>query len=57
MTEQMNKIKTDCFGFRRGECGVLYELVCASRVCSFYKTCEQYKKDKQKYSYKGCGAE
>lgn len=57
MTEQMNGIKTDCFGFRRGECSVLYELVCASRVCSFYKTCEQYRKDKRKYSYKGCGAE
>ena len=56
MTEKRN-VKTDCFGFRRGECSVLYELVCEKRNCSFYKTREQYAKDKKKYSYKGCGAD
>lgn len=47
------KVKTDCFGFRRGECTVLYELVCEQRKCSFYKTCKDYNRDKLKYSYKG----
>lgn len=45
--------KTDCFAYRRGECCVLYELVCENKGCSFYKTCEQYLHDKIKYSYKG----
>ncbi len=47
------KVKTDCFAFRRGECTILYELVCSERTCSFYKTCKQYNSDKLKYSYKG----
>ena len=57
MTEKTHEVKTDCFGFRRGECSVLYELVCASKTCSFYKTCERYQADKRKYSYKGCVAD
>lgn len=56
MTEK-NQVKTDCFGFRRGVCTVLYELVCEKRNCSFYKTCAQYQADKRKYSYKGRGAD
>ncbi len=47
------KVKTDCFGYRRGECTVLYELVCEHKNCSFYKTCSEYNRDKLKYSYKG----
>lgn len=50
--EQKTKVKTDCFGYRKGECRVLYELVCEKRECSFYKTCEQFMKDKRKYSLK-----
>lgn len=50
--EQKTTIKTDCFGYRKGECKVLYELVCAERNCSFYKTCGQFLKDKRKYSLK-----
>ena len=46
-------VKTDCFGYRRGECKVLYELVCKNHKCSFYKTCEEYRRDHLKYSYKG----
>ena len=56
MTES-SKIKTDCFGFRRGMCTVLYELVCEKRNCSFYKSCEEYAQDKKKYSYKGRSAD
>ena len=57
MKEIMQDTKKDCFGYRRGECAVLYEMVCASRTCSFYKTCEQYQADKRKYSWRGCGAD
>lgn len=49
----LSNVKTDCFGFRHGECTILYELVCAERKCSFYKTCEQFRRDHLKYSYKG----
>lgn len=51
MTKE-NNAKTDCFAFRKGECRVLYELVCEKKKCSFYKTCEQFMKDKKKYSLK-----
>ena len=50
---EKSNVKTDCFAYRRGECSVLYEMVCENKNCSFYKTCEQYKHDKLKYSYKG----
>lgn len=50
--KKMN-VKTDCFGYRHGECSVLYELVCERKACSFYKTCEQFHRDRLKYSYKG----
>lgn len=58
LKERMNimnstKVKTDCFAYHRGECTILYELVCSLRNCSFYKTCKQYNSDKLKYSYKG----
>jgi len=47
------RVKTDCFGYRCGECGVLYELVCKDKNCSFYKTREEFRRDLLKYSYKG----
>lgn len=50
---EQTMVKTDCFGYRKGECKVLYELVCKERKCSFYKTCEEYRRDHLKYSYKG----
>ena len=50
---EKSKVKTDCFAYRRGECGALYELICENRRCSFYKNCEQFNHDKIKYSYKG----
>ena len=46
-------IKTDCFAYmgsrRREGCGVMKELICSKRSCSFYKTREQYEKDREKY--------
>lgn len=53
MTEDKRSTKTDCFGFYKGECKILYELVCANKTCSFYKTTQQFQADKKKYSYKG----
>ena len=47
------KVKTDCFGYRHGDCSVLYELVCEKCDCSFYKTREKFRRDQLKYSYKG----
>lgn len=42
-------IKQDCFGYKRGTCTVLTELVCGQRKCSFYKTQEQFRQDAEKY--------
>ena len=42
-------IKQDCFGYKRGTCMVLTELVCGQRECSFYKTQEQFRQDAEKY--------
>lgn len=42
-------IKTDCFGYKRGTCMVLTDLVCGQRECSFYKTQEQFRRDAEKY--------
>lgn len=46
----MGKIKKDCFGYRNPErCGVLSEMVCKNKNCSFYKSKEQFIKDRVIY--------
>lgn len=41
--------KKDCFGYKVSNyCGVLVEMVCKNRSCSFYKTKEQFKEDAKK---------
>lgn len=52
----MQKMKTDCFGYDKlsGKCKIMVEDVCKKRNCTFYKTCEQYRRDAEKYA-KGCG--
>lgn len=40
-----DNIKRDCFGFKRGECTVLTELVCKKGECTFYKTRKQFRDD------------
>lgn len=38
--------KKDCFGYKvSGYCGVLVEMVCKHRNCSFYKSKQQFKED------------
>lgn len=48
------KVMEDCFAYRKRykNCVALTELVCAKRKCSFYKSCEQHAKDKEKYPAK-----
>lgn len=42
-SKERSKIKKDCFAYmRKGECGVLTELVCINKKCSFYKTQEDF---------------
>lgn len=43
-------IKTNCFGYRCGQCTILTELVCMERKCSFYKTKAQFEQDRNKYA-------
>ncbi|MBR2499915.1 MAG: hypothetical protein IKB60_02425 [Clostridia bacterium] len=42
-------IKKDCFAYRKARCSVLTEMVCKYGECSFYKTMEQDKADREKY--------
>ena len=44
-------IKKDCFAYRRARCKVLTEMVCKYGPCSFYKTIEQDRKDREKYKF------
>lgn len=51
-------MREDCFGYKKGKCNILTELVCKNGgKCSFYKTKEQFRKDAQraeeKNKYKG----
>lgn len=40
------KTKTDCFAYHNGYCSALREMVCAEQNCSFYKTEEQLKRER-----------
>lgn len=41
--------KKDCFAYRvRNYCGVLVEMVCKRRSCSFYKSKQQFNEDAQR---------
>lgn len=41
--------KRDCFGYKVSNyCGVLVEMVCKRRSCSFYKSKQQFKEDAQR---------
>ena len=43
-----SKRETNCFGLKNGKCKVLKEEKCEGCDCGFYKTKEQYHKDRQK---------
>ncbi len=44
-------LKKDCFAYRIGGCSILTETVCRRDTCSFYKTKEQAKKDRETYGF------
>lgn len=43
--------RTDCFAYHcmAGRCTVLLETYCTKEKCSFYKTEQQYREDREKY--------
>ncbi len=48
------KTKFNCFfyDFKNKNCRILRKLYCENETnCKFFKTCEQYKKDEEKYDY------
>ena len=49
MIRAQYEIKADCFGYSRGGCAVLTEVLCVTcGRCSFYKTREQAKADAER---------
>lgn len=51
MFGKTNMTKTDCFGYDKmtERCMILKETVCHCDTCSFYKTQEQYRQDRERY--------
>ena len=45
------EVKKDCFAYRIGGCSILTETVCRREICSFYKTKEQARIDREKYGF------
>lgn len=43
--------KKDCFAYRKARCKILTEMVCRYGPCSFYKTTEQDRRDREKYKF------
>jgi len=43
--------KKDCFAYRKARCKVLTEMVCRYGPCSFYKTVQQDRCDREKYKF------
>ena len=42
----MAEVKKDCFGFKKGVCTVLSEMVCKDHeCCTFYKTKQKFRED------------
>ena len=42
-------MRKDCFAYRIGHCSIMTEMICRHSSCSFYKTKEQDKKDRERY--------
>ena len=51
----MPEIKKDCFAYHTlaKNCGVMNELICRQRECTFYKTKKEFKEGQKKYPYGG----
>ena len=44
-------IHKDCFAYRFGRCAIMTETICRWDSCSFYKTEEQERLDREKYGF------
>ena len=40
--------KTTCFAYKDKGCAVLTEMICKQRMCPFFKTEEQFRKEQNK---------
>lgn len=45
------RVQKDCFGYHMGRCRIMTELICKRNDCSFYKSKEQDRKDREIYGY------
>lgn len=52
MTGGQAKERADCFAHRKDGCSVLNKTICRERECSFYKTAEQFQKEREYYAKK-----
>lgn len=51
-----HEVKKDCFGYSgRCKCNALKQMYCNIEECKFYKTIEQFEKDRRKYPFVGNG--
>ena len=44
-------IHKDCFAYHFGRCAIMTETICRWDSCSFYKTVEQERLDREKYGF------
>ena len=50
------EVKKDCFGYRGScKCSALKQMYCNIEHCRFYKTKEQFERDRKKYPFVGTG--
>lgn len=50
------EVKKDCFGYRGScKCSALKQMYCSVEHCRFYKTTEQFERDRKKYPFVGTG--
>lgn len=48
--------KKDCFGYRGSrKCSALKQMYCSDEHCRFYKTKEQFERDRKRYPFVGTG--
>ena len=45
-------IQKDCFAYRIGHCSIMTEMICRRDTCSFYKSKEQDRRDRETYGFK-----
>ncbi len=52
----MSGVKKECFGYSgRCKCNALNQMYCETEKCKFYKTTEQFERDRRKYPFRRYG--